>query len=329
MMDKYKSHWAADLFPLLEGEAFSALVEDIRDKGLREPIIRTADGDRGWVILDGRNRLRACEAAGVDPYFEEYEGDDPLGFVLSANLHRRHLNESQRALAAAKLQNCANLRKKISQEEAAKMFNVSRRLVTDAAKILKHGTSKITAEIESGRMAVSWAVTLIKDPARSACNYAKKASEPAAHGTARRAAAKPADDAEPAEGPEQGDASADAADKPLEPADEPVAKPATKQKKLKAQPKKAQGKRDEEAYERQLDNSANHGDADALRAELTRANAEVARVNHQLELYRDDGIVLDPKADAATIAETIRAGLGDAKARAVADAIASPERDAA
>ncbi len=158
MTGQYKFHWAADLFPLMEGEAFAALVADIKAHGVREPIIRMKGDDGEWEILDGRNRLRACEAAGVGPCFAEYEGDDPLGAVLSANLHRRHLNESQRALAAAKLQDCANLRKKISQDEAARMFSVSRRLVTDAVKILQKGTAYMLTEIEAGRMAVSFAV---------------------------------------------------------------------------------------------------------------------------------------------------------------------------
>ena len=83
----------ADLFPLLEGAGFGALVEDIRANGLRDPIIIHDDGS----ILDGRNRYRACDKAGVDPKFKTYDGDDALAFVLSANLHRRHLDEGQRA----------------------------------------------------------------------------------------------------------------------------------------------------------------------------------------------------------------------------------------
>ena len=46
---------------------------------------------------------RACQAAGVEPVFADYQDDDPVGFVVSLNLHRRHLNESQRAVSAAKV----------------------------------------------------------------------------------------------------------------------------------------------------------------------------------------------------------------------------------
>jgi hypothetical protein len=40
-------------------------------------------------ILDGRNRARACEALGIEPETRVYAGDDPVGFVISRNLHRR------------------------------------------------------------------------------------------------------------------------------------------------------------------------------------------------------------------------------------------------
>jgi hypothetical protein len=39
----------------------------------------------------------------IEPAFRPYEGQDPLGYVLAANLARRHLDESQRAMIAASL----------------------------------------------------------------------------------------------------------------------------------------------------------------------------------------------------------------------------------
>ena len=91
-------HPAALAFPEMSPAALNELAEDIRQNGLVHPIMRTADG----IVLDGRNRLKACEIAGVEPRFEVYAGSDPVGFIVSSNLKRRQLNESQRALIATR-----------------------------------------------------------------------------------------------------------------------------------------------------------------------------------------------------------------------------------
>jgi ParB-like chromosome segregation protein Spo0J len=79
-------HPLADLFPLLEGREFDELVADIKANGLHECIVLLDE-----QILDGRNRYRACIAAGVEPLFVPYRGDDPAAFVVSMNVARRHL----------------------------------------------------------------------------------------------------------------------------------------------------------------------------------------------------------------------------------------------
>ncbi len=95
----YEVHPAARLFPRLEGKQFDELLYDISMNGLREPVFV-----RGLEIVDGRNRLRAALRAGVTVRFEELGGDvDVYAFVASANLHRRHLTTSQRAMIAVRL----------------------------------------------------------------------------------------------------------------------------------------------------------------------------------------------------------------------------------
>ena len=83
-------HPAADLFPLLGAEELGKLAADIEANGLRNPVILYSG-----EVLDGRNRLAACELAGVEPRFTSYEGADPVAFVISTNLHRRHLSAAQ------------------------------------------------------------------------------------------------------------------------------------------------------------------------------------------------------------------------------------------
>jgi ParB-like chromosome segregation protein Spo0J len=87
-------HPLADMFPLLEGEPFKQLVEDIRKNGLRQDI-DVSDGK----IIDGRNRYRACIEAGIEPRIHQLRVKDDAGlaaFIISANIHRRHLTVAER-----------------------------------------------------------------------------------------------------------------------------------------------------------------------------------------------------------------------------------------
>jgi ParB-like chromosome segregation protein Spo0J len=98
-MTGHTVHPVAELFPLLEGEALQELAESIRRNGLLHPVML-----HEGKIIDGRNRLRACEIAGVEPRFSDWTGDgDPSEWIFATNLQRRHLNPSQRALIALEL----------------------------------------------------------------------------------------------------------------------------------------------------------------------------------------------------------------------------------
>jgi hypothetical protein len=97
-LGEVKVHPAAELFPLMQGQAFDDLVADIREHGLRELVVMTPDGH----LLDGRNRWRACAKAGVEPKTRVEHGE-PWAYVISTNVHRRHLTESQRAMIAARI----------------------------------------------------------------------------------------------------------------------------------------------------------------------------------------------------------------------------------
>jgi hypothetical protein len=159
-------HPLANIFPLMEGKEFAELVDDIRQHGLREGMDIVLYQSK---ILDGRNRYRACHEAGVEPRFTAYTGNDPLAYVVSLNLKRRHLTESQRAMVAAKL---ATMRQgertdrpsadlqKVDRASAAKMLNVSERSVASAADVRKHGDSVLVHAVERGQVKVSAAADI-------------------------------------------------------------------------------------------------------------------------------------------------------------------------
>lgn len=161
-----KYHPLADVFPLIEGAEFDALVADVAKQGLLEAIV-TLDGD----ILDGRNRYRACVAAGVEPHFEVFEGADPVAFVVSKNVARRHLDESQRAIAAAKIANIQHGgdRSKrpighLKQQEASDLLNVGDRSIRRAREVLNEGTPELVKAVEAGRVSVSAAADVATLP---------------------------------------------------------------------------------------------------------------------------------------------------------------------
>jgi N6-adenosine-specific RNA methylase IME4 len=177
-----KAHPYANILPLLEGEAFDSLVADIRANGLMEPIT-IHEG----MILDGRNRRNACKAAGVEPRFLEFDGDDPLAFVLSLNVHRRHLSESQRGMIAARLETLkhgdnqhkrgdANLH--VPRADAAKRLNVSSRTVASAAAVRDHASPELVQAVDQGAIPVSVGAKLAtasKDVQRRAVADPKRA----------------------------------------------------------------------------------------------------------------------------------------------------------
>jgi hypothetical protein len=95
-----KFHPLADIFPLMTGQEFDELVADIKANGLHEDIVL-----HEGMILDGRNRYRACLEADVPP--TPVHGDkwitDPAAYVISANIRRRHLTAEQKRELIAKL----------------------------------------------------------------------------------------------------------------------------------------------------------------------------------------------------------------------------------
>ena len=180
-MPTYEYHEAANIFPMMEGDSFDELVADIKTNGLHEDI-ELLDGK----ILDGRNRHSACTMAGIKPRFKTVTTDDPVAYVLSKNLHRRHLTPSQASMVAARardyydrqakermsaggkrhgqgVENLPPLEPAKSRDKAGKAAGVSGKTVDHATKVLKQGVPELIKAVDEGRMAVSTAAILASE----------------------------------------------------------------------------------------------------------------------------------------------------------------------
>jgi hypothetical protein len=161
----YQPHPIAAIFPLLDPTSaeFMALVEDIKENDLQVPIVLYED-----KILDGRNRylaLQISEREIKETHFRKYYGSDLIGLVLSANLHRRHLNESQRAMVGAKMASFEvgdNQHKPegCSIEQASKLCKVGISSIVRARKVLGFGDPQTIQQVEAGQLSVSKAAAL-------------------------------------------------------------------------------------------------------------------------------------------------------------------------
>lgn len=162
---KHRIHDAANIFPMMTEAEFEGLKADIAEHGQREDIVAWCD-----QIIDGRNRLRACEELGIEPIIADLdEHHDPVAYVISHNLHRRHLSTSQRSMVAAKIANLKEGRPSeettqncgVTQEEAAAKLNVSTRSVQAAKQVIKSGNKEVIEAVEQGKMPVSTAANLV------------------------------------------------------------------------------------------------------------------------------------------------------------------------
>ena len=186
-MTERQYHPVANLFPLLSGEEFAALTNDIAEHGLRDPICLHTDGS----IVDGRNRYRACLAAGVKPDFYTFDGTDAelLPYVLSLNLHRRHLNPTQLGFVGAEVEEYyaiearkrqatstggttpqlladrqeagGDTKKGNAQDHAAEAVGTSARGIARAKKIRREGAPEIVSACIDGTLRATDAAEIL------------------------------------------------------------------------------------------------------------------------------------------------------------------------
>lgn len=168
-MRKLKAHKFSNIFPLMEKKDYENLKKDIQENGYdkKRPIILYEE-----EILDGRNRYNVCEELNIEPSFDEYKGDNPLYYVVSNNLNRRHLNESQRAMVGVQYKKYyteinkqtqgyrSDIKEPIPKSEeardrAGKVVGVSGKMIDMAEAVEKEATEEEIKDIKSGKQKVT------------------------------------------------------------------------------------------------------------------------------------------------------------------------------
>lgn len=172
-------HRFANIFDMIPpGPAFDALREDIRQNGILEPVV-VYQGE----ILDGRNRYMAARDLGISFPVRDFEGTEAeaLAFVMSRNLHRRHLSEAQKVAAAARAANMPEGRPRketppiggvilpetkavLSVRESADAMGVAPRTVERAKAVLRDAPPEVFDAMAAGHISPSLAAKVADLP---------------------------------------------------------------------------------------------------------------------------------------------------------------------
>ena len=146
----------ADVFPMMADDELQELAADIEENGLRDALV-IAEIDGQTMLVDGRNRRAACDIAGVNPTIRELNGEDPTAFVLSANIHRRHMTKGQRAMAVAMI-----YPKRTPRGQSSVSEGISYERVSSARTILRYAPD-LASNVLSGAASLDDAYKVARD----------------------------------------------------------------------------------------------------------------------------------------------------------------------
>lgn len=156
-MSHWKQHPLSAAYPPMSDDEFEAFRADILENGLKDAVV-IFEGQ----VLDGWHRVQACQGTKIEIRTKDYKGDDPGGYVISKNGHRRHNTKSQLAGSALKVREIsprgnpnfrnteksekpsknaasANVRSERTLGEIAKEAGVSKSVMADANTAKKGG----------------------------------------------------------------------------------------------------------------------------------------------------------------------------------------------
>jgi hypothetical protein len=187
---EYTRHPLSAAFPDMSAEELDDLIADIEANGQKQPIVLYEN-----QILDGWHRYQACTFLGRPPQYTALPATvDPVAYVLSLNVHRRHLNASQRAVAVVTCrewaQEGANQHRgsapgaeaqPATVKKLAEEANVSPRTIEQAKRTVEAG---LADKVRDGELSVKRAseVARLPEPERqvAATQPAAKKPEPKA-----------------------------------------------------------------------------------------------------------------------------------------------------
>lgn len=141
-------HPVAELFPMMTEDELDDLAADIKANGLLHPIVLDENG----VLIDGRNRMAACQRAEVKPAFTTLNGHEPSGFIMSANMARRDMMKGQKAMVFMLRREI--LPSQIWNKEAAINYGISEDYMSRASVVLKYA-SHLAPRVVAGAMTLN------------------------------------------------------------------------------------------------------------------------------------------------------------------------------
>jgi ParB-like chromosome segregation protein Spo0J len=172
-----KAHPAAELFDMLPPNEIEKLGRSMQIDGQLHPVLVW----RG-LIIDGRNRVAACDRVGIKPKIKELPDgtceNDIVRMIIAANLHRRHIDPKRIPAIAAELatmmvgdnqhskegpQNCGPSKATVS--EVSERLGVAPRTV-EMAKEVKAKAPDLFEKIKKGEMRTGTAHREMKERAK-------------------------------------------------------------------------------------------------------------------------------------------------------------------
>lgn len=168
-------HPLAEFLPMCTDDEFQEICKDVKKNGFQEPVkINTKN-----LLIDGRNRIEIAHAVGIEPSIEYKDVKDVLGYIMSENLHRRHLTPGQKAMLAEKIATIPKGCHVSTETSLLSKRAVAKKIGTSSASISRARTiRKLAPEeaklVEAGKMTMEQGYQTARRKKRNGASITKK-----------------------------------------------------------------------------------------------------------------------------------------------------------